>query len=98
VGGSIDLFRTFGFSVFKKIEIKEPLVRGFFENFYRISEPLVLVSLFIFQKQRTFSSRFLKKFKEVVVLTKEPGKNWCLPYTVSVRANSLGLTLIRDGG
>jgi hypothetical protein len=33
VGGSIDLFRTFGFSVFKNFEIKEPLVPGFSEFF-----------------------------------------------------------------
>jgi len=33
VGGSIDLSRTFGFSVFKNFEINEPLVPGFSENF-----------------------------------------------------------------
>jgi hypothetical protein len=33
VGGSIDLLRTFGFSLFKNFEIKEPLVPGFSEIF-----------------------------------------------------------------
>jgi len=33
VGGSIDLLRTFGFSVIKNFEIKEPLVPGFSEKF-----------------------------------------------------------------
>jgi hypothetical protein len=32
VGGSIELFRTFGFSVLKFFEIKEPLVPGFSEK------------------------------------------------------------------
>jgi hypothetical protein len=50
VGGSIDLLRTFGFSVFKIFEIKEPLVQGFSENFqdFRASGS---GSLIIFQKQ-----------------------------------------------
>jgi hypothetical protein len=50
VGGSIDLLRTFGFSLFKNFEIKEPLVQGFSENFQNFRASRSARQL-IFQKQ-----------------------------------------------